>query len=109
MTFHIHKYNYFYGLHGDWETRRWFAGFGLKQVENKIENYKEQYYKLGIAPYLGDYGDFHTWIIVKTKEISLDNKKHLVLPKDIQSHPVSEDTIHIDFFSISSKNPLSHA
>ena len=65
---------YFFGLHGDWETRRWFAGFGLKQVENKIENYKEQYYKLGIAPYLGDYGDFHTWIIVKTKEISLDNK-----------------------------------
>ena len=66
--------NYFYGLHGDWETRRWFASFGLKQVENKIEDYKEQYYKLGIAPYLGDYGDFHTWILVKTKENSLDNK-----------------------------------
>ena len=66
--------NHFYGIHGDWETRRWFAGFGLKQVTNKIKNYKEQYYQLGIAPYLGDYGDFHTWIMIKTKQNSLDNK-----------------------------------
>ena len=22
--------DYFYGVHGDWETRRWFVGFGLK-------------------------------------------------------------------------------
>ena len=66
--------NYFYGVHGDWETRRWSFFFGLKQVENKIKDYKEQYYKFGIAPYLGDYGDFHTWIIVKIKEDSLDNK-----------------------------------
>ena len=66
--------NHFYGIHGDWETRRWFSGFGVKQVINKIKNYKEQYYQLGIAPYLGDYGDFHTWIMIKTKQNSLDNK-----------------------------------
>ena len=27
--------NFFYGIHGDWETRRLFFGFSLKQVENE--------------------------------------------------------------------------
>ena len=62
--------NHFYGIHGDWETRRWFAGFNLKRVETKAFNYIDQYYQVGVAPYLGDYGDLHTWIMVKTKKFS---------------------------------------
>jgi hypothetical protein len=65
---------FFYGVHGDWETRRFFIGFGLKETEKKIQDYLEQYYQIGVAPYLGDYGDFHTWIILKAKENSLENK-----------------------------------
>lgn len=65
--------NYFYGIHGDWETRRWYASFALKQVKHQTTNYKEQHYQVGIAPYLGDYGDFHTWIMIKIKENSLDS------------------------------------
>jgi len=64
---------YFYGVHGDWETRRLFVGFGLKETEKKIQNYLEQYYQIGIAPYLGDYGDLHTWIMLKSKKNSLEN------------------------------------
>ena len=26
----------FYGIHGDWETRRIFLGFNVKRIENKI-------------------------------------------------------------------------
>ena len=48
----------FYGLHGDWETRRWFVGFGYKKVENEIIDFEDQYLQIGLAPYLGDYGDF---------------------------------------------------
>ena len=63
--------NHFYGVHGDWETRRWFSGFGYKQERREIEDYSEQVVQLGLAPYLGEYGDFHTWIMIKTKKNSL--------------------------------------
>ena len=65
---------FFYGMHGDWETRRLFVGFGLKETKRKIHDYSEQYYQIGVAPYLGDYGDLHTWIMIKAKENSLENK-----------------------------------
>ena len=61
----------FYGIHGDWETRRLFSGFGYKRVINNIQDFTEQYYQLGIAPYIGEYGDFHTWMMVKSKKNSL--------------------------------------
>ena len=63
--------SHFYGIHGDWETRRWFTGFGYKQVKTDLEDYSSQYIQLGIAPYLGEYGDLHTWIILKSKKNSL--------------------------------------
>ena len=63
--------NFFYGIHGDWETRRLFFGFSLKQVENEKKDYYDQSYQLGFAPYLGNYGDLHTWIMLKTKRNSL--------------------------------------
>lgn len=61
----------FYGIHGDWETRRLFTGFGYKQVKTNLEDYSSQYIQLGIAPYLGEYGDLHTWIMLKSKKNSL--------------------------------------
>ena len=63
--------NIFYGIHGDWETRRLFFGFNLKQVENEKKEYYDQSYQLGFAPYLGNYGDLHTWVMLKTKRNSL--------------------------------------
>ncbi len=63
--------NYFYGLHGDWETRRLFTGLGYKRVINNIQDFAEQYYQVGIAPYIGEYGDFHTWMMLKSKKNSL--------------------------------------
>ena len=63
--------NIFYGIHGDWETRRLFSGFGYKRVINNIRDFTEQYYQVGIAPYIGEYGDFHTWVMLKSKKNSL--------------------------------------
>ena len=65
---------FFYGMHGDWETRRLFVGFGIKETEKNMQDFSEQFYQVGVAPYLGDYGDLHTLIMLKTKENSLDNK-----------------------------------
>ena len=60
----------FYGIHGDWETRRLFVGFNIKRIKNKNENYYDNFIKAGFAPYLGDYGDIHTWVMLKSKKNS---------------------------------------
>ena len=65
--------NIFYGIHGDWETRRVFSGFGLKRTENGYKNYTDKFIQLGFAPYLGDYGDLHSWIMIKSKKNSFSN------------------------------------
>ena len=38
---------------------------------NKIKDYSSQYLQLGAAPYVGDYGDLHTWVMLKTKKDTL--------------------------------------
>ena len=60
--------NNFYGIHGDWETRRWFIGFGYKKISHDSIDYEDKFIQFGLAPYLGEYGDFHTWIMVKSKK-----------------------------------------
>ena len=66
--------NYIYGVHGDWETRRYFIGFDYDEVKNIID-YSNKHIQLGFAPYLGTYGDLHTWLMVKTKKNSINNKQ----------------------------------
>jgi len=63
--------HYFYGVHGDWETRRLFSGFSHKETQTQTLNYAEQYLQLGVAPYIGEYGDLHTWLMVKSKHNEL--------------------------------------
>ncbi len=54
----------FVGVMADWETRRWFTGY-----EARIDNFApegdfRQSFHAGFAPYLGDSGDLHTWLMV---------------------------------------------
>ena len=65
--------NNFYGIHGDWETRRWFIGFGYKKISHDSIDYEDKFIQFGLAPYLGEYGDFHTWIMVKSKKNSFSD------------------------------------
>ena len=63
--------HHFYGVHGDWETRRLFSGFGYKYVNDQGSDYEEQFVQLGVAPYVGNYGDLHTWLMLKSKKNTL--------------------------------------
>ena len=36
-----------------------------------FKDYTDQFFQVGVAPYLGAYGDFHTWIMIKTKKNTL--------------------------------------
>lgn len=65
---------FFYGLRGDWETRRWFTAFDIKREHVNNVKDTDQSYKLGIAPYLGDYGDLHTWLMLKGRKPFLSNQ-----------------------------------
>lgn len=63
--------HYFYGVHGDWESRRWYSGFSVQSKTVAGQSRNEQFIQLGVAPYLGNYGDFHTWLMVKVKHTEL--------------------------------------
>ena len=39
--------------------------------------------------------------------ILLNNEKYFVLPRDIQFHPVSEKTIHVDFLRVTNKSKVN--
>jgi hypothetical protein len=67
--------NHFYALTGDWETRRLFVGFSAKQVSGDGYDLFEQSVTFGLAPYLGDYGALHTWLMIKSKKNDFDNKR----------------------------------
>ena len=39
--------------------------------------------------------------------INVSDKKYFVLPRDIQFHPISEETIHIDFLRVTDKSKVN--
>lgn len=66
--------HHFQGLHGDWESRRWFGAFGHRRTESRDLDYEEHFLQVGVAPYLGDYGDWHTWLMLKSRKNSIDDE-----------------------------------
>ena len=56
---------FFYGVTADWETRRLFVGLGYRKT---VREYEEKYLQLGFAPYLGDYGQLHSWLMMKIRQ-----------------------------------------
>ena len=49
----------------DWEDRRFFIGYENKCIyANKIQRTYTQKVRLGIAPYIGNFNDIHTWFMV---------------------------------------------
>ena len=67
------KNNHFYGVHGDWETRRLFMSFSVINKDTEVKDYSENELIFGVAPYLGEYNDLHTWVMVKAKKDTIKN------------------------------------
>ncbi len=56
----------FTGLAADWETRRYFTSYENRYTNaGDIDEFFMQNARVGIAPYIGDYGDIHTWLMVQ--------------------------------------------
>ncbi len=60
----------FVGIAMDWEDRRFFVSYENRYTEaGKIDAFFQQSARLGWAPYEGDYGDLHTWLMVQVEHM----------------------------------------
>lgn len=56
------------GIAADWENRRFFTSYENRIVKaGSIDSYFEQSARIGVTPYIGDYGDLHTWLMLEAK------------------------------------------
>ena len=54
------------GIAADWETRRWFTSYENRYLNaGNIDEFFNQKARVGVAPYIGDYGDIHTWLMLQ--------------------------------------------
>lgn len=51
----------------DWETRRWFTEYRIRATDFVDNQSVHHSVRLGVAPYIGDYGDLHTWFMVEVE------------------------------------------
>ena len=57
----------FGGIAMDWENRRTFVSYENRFLwTNGIDDFAHHSARVGIAPYIGDYGDLHTWLMLQT-------------------------------------------
>lgn len=57
----------FVGLSADWETRRWFTSYEARAYDLGFDQTARQSARIGVAPYIGDYGDLHTWLMLQVE------------------------------------------
>ena len=70
------------GSSADWETQRVFTSLSSSFISYHDHNsLSEHRARMGLAPYIGDYGDLHTWIMLEAYYHSIDTNS-------IQIHPV---------------------
>ena len=50
----------------DWETRRWFTSAEANVYAREGKTMTSQKARLGVAPYVADFGALHTWLMVET-------------------------------------------
>jgi hypothetical protein len=69
----------FIGSAFDYETRRYYISYEniyYKSHNNLINNF-EQDLNFGIAPYIANYGNLHSWIILQINHIPTNNNQEL--------------------------------
>ena len=58
----------FTGLAADWEDRRYFVSYENRYTEaGDVDDFYMQSARIGVAPYIGEYGDLHTWLMLQVE------------------------------------------
>lgn len=56
----------FTGITADWENRRLLVSYENRFfTAGSLDSFAEHTARVGVAPYIGDYGDLHTWLMVE--------------------------------------------
>ena len=68
------------GLAADWETRRYFTSYEGRWFDSEESKSKFTHKtRLGVAPYIGDYGDLHTWLMLQLDYLSQPQEQELIV------------------------------
>lgn len=71
----------FSGIALDWEDRRYFTSYENRYTEGAdIDGFFQQSARVGIAPYVGDYGDLHTWLMLQVDHMPEADKNVTLTP-----------------------------
>lgn len=71
----------FIGLATDWEDRRFFVSYENRYTDaGDYGDGFRQAARIGFAPYEGDYGDLHTWLIVEVEHAPEETDEVTVTP-----------------------------
>ena len=71
----------FTGIATDWETRRYFVSYENRlNYAGDIDRGFNQSARIGIAPYIGEYGDVHTWLMMQVSHDPKDEDQVRVTP-----------------------------
>lgn len=56
----------FTGIAADWESRRFFVSYANRYNDfGQMGDFYMQSGRVGVAPYIGDYGDIHSWLMLE--------------------------------------------
>lgn len=71
----------FVGLSTDWETRKYFVSYENRYyiADNSMIKEFVQNFRLGIAPYVANYGSWHTWLMIDVKNIPKAPEDKLII------------------------------
>ena len=71
----------FTGVAADWENRRYFISYENRYTDaGKIDDFFSQSARVGWAPYEGDYGDIHTWLMLQVEHSPENDNNFTVTP-----------------------------
>ena len=71
----------FTGLAADWENRRFFTMYENHfMTAGSIDKSARHMARVGVAPYIGDYGDLHTWLMLQADYDAGDDTAFSVTP-----------------------------
>jgi hypothetical protein len=71
----------FTGVEADWENRRFFTSYTNRLTyAGDIDKEYRQKARVGVAPYIGGYGDLHTWLMLQVDHAPSDRDNITVTP-----------------------------
>lgn len=71
----------FTGVEADWENRRFLVAYSSRLIyAGDIDKEFREKARIGIAPYIGNYGDIHSWLMVQLDHTPSDRHDFTVTP-----------------------------